>query len=86
MFMSIDSFAVEIVYDKQDDFDWDLFAGESDSFSEYDAYLHYGIAFLYEWEYIDSKSCQYKINKLQTITLLDTEKSWVKEDKKMIRY
>ena len=82
MLIPAHSLAEEIVYDRQADFNWKLFAGESNNFSEYDAHLHYGTAFLFEWSYVDSKSCQYKISELYAITLLDTGKSWVKEDKK----
>ena len=62
--------------------DWDYFQDSSDTLSEYDAFLSYGIARAWTWEKIESTNCSFQILSLESQTVIFPEKSWIKPDKK----
>ncbi len=61
---------------------WEYFQDSSDNSSEYDAFLSYGTARSWAWERIDSTECSFQITSLKSNTVIFSEKSWVKHDKK----
>jgi hypothetical protein len=61
---------------------WEYFQDSSDNSSEYDAFLSYGTARSWTWERIDSTECSFQITSLKSNTVIFSEKSWVKHDKK----
>ena len=62
--------------------DWSYFQESNENFLEYDAFLSYGTQREWTWEKMDSKKCYFQITSLKSNTIIFSEKSWVKEDKK----
>ena len=61
---------------------WDYFQESNKNFIEYDAFLSHGTQREWAWEKIKSEKCSFQITSIKSNTVIFSEKSWVKEDKK----
>lgn len=61
---------------------WDYFQESNNNILKYDAFLSYGTAREWTWEKMDSVECSFQLTSMKSKTIVFSEKSWVKEDKK----